>query len=82
MGLQHKTVDELEKELDLPASQILGLFNRLVRKAVSELTGILEQEVEKTMAKERAVVMEPTQQSMEQELVSGKLEIESKKGGR
>lgn len=34
MALQHKTVDELEKEIDLPSSQLLGLFNRLIRKVV------------------------------------------------
>ncbi|XP_072031061.1 RNA cytidine acetyltransferase-like [Amphiura filiformis] len=78
IGLQHKTVDELQKELDLPASQILGLFNRLVRKAVTELNGILEQEVEKSMAMERAVVMEPTQQSMEQELEEAAEELKVK----
>lgn len=33
LGLQHKTVEDLEKELNLPASQILGLFNRIIKKA-------------------------------------------------
>lgn len=81
IGLQHKTVDDLQKELDLPASQILGLFNRIVRKAVTEFNGIMEQEVEKTMVKERDVVMEPTQQSMEQELeeAAEELAIKQKK---
>ena len=34
LGLQHKTVSDLEKELTLPASQIRGLFNRVMRKVV------------------------------------------------
>ena len=34
LGLQHHTVDELEKDLDLPVSQLLGLFNRMIRKIV------------------------------------------------
>eukprot|EP00118_Oscarella_pearsei_P010213 m.61920 g.61920 ORF g.61920 m.61920 type:complete len:324 (+) comp35025_c0_seq17:2214-3185(+) len=34
MGLQRKSVGTLEKELELPSSQILGLFNRVVRKIV------------------------------------------------
>lgn len=34
IGLQHKSVDQLEKELDLPSSQLMGLFNRLIRKLV------------------------------------------------
>ncbi|KAK7877527.1 hypothetical protein WMY93_031773 [Mugilogobius chulae] len=32
IGLQHKSVDQLEKEIDLPSSQLMGLFNRLIRK--------------------------------------------------
>lgn len=31
-GLQHKTVDILVKELDLPANQLLALFNKAIRK--------------------------------------------------
>ena len=34
IGLQHKTVDEFAKEMDLPASQVLGLFNRIIKKIV------------------------------------------------
>lgn len=34
VGLQHKSVDQLEKEIDLPSSQLMGLFNRLIRKVV------------------------------------------------
>lgn len=34
IGLQHKSVEQLEKEIDLPCSQLMGLFNRLSRKFV------------------------------------------------
>lgn len=34
VGLQHKSVDQLDKEIDLPSSQLMGLFNRLIRKFV------------------------------------------------
>lgn len=34
MGLQHKSVDDLHKVLDLPTSQILGFFNKTVKKLV------------------------------------------------
>ncbi|XP_053545303.1 RNA cytidine acetyltransferase [Bombina bombina] len=34
IGLQHKSVDHLEKEIELPASQLMGLFNRIIRKMV------------------------------------------------
>lgn len=34
LGLQHKTVEEIEKDIELPANQILALFNRTIRKFV------------------------------------------------
>lgn len=34
VGLQHKRVDDLEKEIELPSSQLMGLFNRVIRKIV------------------------------------------------
>ena len=34
VGLQHKTVTQLEKEIELPGTQLMGLFNRLIRKIV------------------------------------------------
>lgn len=34
VGLQHKSVDQLEKEIELPAGQLMGLFNRIIRKVV------------------------------------------------
>lgn len=37
LGLQHKTVDELCTELELPSSQLLGLFNRTIRRSVEEI---------------------------------------------
>lgn len=35
MGLQRKTVEEIEKELALPVSQILAMFSKVIRKYVS-----------------------------------------------
>ena len=35
LGLQHKGVDVLTKELDLPATQVLALFNKSIRKLVN-----------------------------------------------
>ena len=34
MGLQHKSVDDLLKDVDLTNSQILGFFNKTVKKLV------------------------------------------------
>ena len=41
VGLQHKTVNQLEKEIELPGTQLMGLFNRLIRKIV-QVSGRLE----------------------------------------
>ena len=32
MGLQKKSVEDLEKDLDLPSSQVLGFFNKTIKK--------------------------------------------------
>jgi len=45
MGLQYKTADELASELDLPTTQLLGLFNRTVRKISQFLSSIVELEL-------------------------------------
>mmetsp|Transcript_34138 Transcript_34138/g.133625 ORF Transcript_34138/g.133625 Transcript_34138/m.133625 type:complete len:985 (-) Transcript_34138:2661-5615(-) len=42
LGLQRKTVDVLEKELNLPANQLLALFNKVVRKLSNELRRVEE----------------------------------------
>lgn len=34
IGLQHKSLEQLEKEVELPSSQLMGLFNRIIRKVV------------------------------------------------
>lgn len=45
MGLQYKTADELAAELELPSTQLLGLFNRTMRKISQYLSSVVEQEV-------------------------------------
>lgn len=45
MGLQYKTADELAVELELPSTQLLGLFNRTMRKISQYLSSIIEQDV-------------------------------------
>lgn len=69
IGLQHKTVDELSTELDLPSSQLLGLFNRLVRRSVQYFNTILEQNIEETFKPVKEVGdMNPVVKSMSDEL--------------
>jgi len=48
-GLQHKTVDQLTEELELPASQLLALFNRSIRKLSSVLRSIMEGGIEEKL---------------------------------
>ncbi|KAJ3039667.1 N-acetyltransferase 10 [Rhizophlyctis rosea] len=45
IGLQKKTVDELETEMGLPAGQIMALFAKIVRKCSSYLSGVVERGV-------------------------------------
>ncbi|XP_066585777.1 RNA cytidine acetyltransferase [Prorops nasuta] len=49
LGLQFKTIDKLAEELTIPASQLLGLFNRIIRKVMQYLNGVAERHVESTM---------------------------------
>lgn len=49
LGLQHKSIEELEKELDLQSSQLLGLFNKIIKKFTSYLNSITEEFVRNSM---------------------------------
>lgn len=49
LGLQHRTVDEVSADLDLPSSQALGLFHRTIRKSVAVLYDVTSKAVEASM---------------------------------
>lgn len=49
VGLQHKTVDEVSKELDLPVSQLLGLQIRLIKKIYQAIMNVVEDSVEQIL---------------------------------
>lgn len=68
IGLQHKTIEDLEKDIDLPISQLLGLYNRILRKVVQYFNRIIEECVEKTIIKPTKVVMEPVKNTLDEEL--------------
>ncbi|XP_059191609.1 RNA cytidine acetyltransferase [Centropristis striata] len=78
IGLQHKSVDQLEKELELPSSQLMGLFNRLIRKFVQVFTNIQEKAIEAEMASSKDVSMEPTAGSLQDDLNEAAKEFEEK----
>jgi len=76
LGLQYKTVDDLVKELDLPASQLLALFNRALRKIVQHLNGVCEKAVEVEMGEERRVIMQPVSRTLQDDLDESAREVE------
>nr|XP_032804968.1 RNA cytidine acetyltransferase [Petromyzon marinus]XP_032804969.1 RNA cytidine acetyltransferase [Petromyzon marinus]XP_032804970.1 RNA cytidine acetyltransferase [Petromyzon marinus] len=78
VGLQHKAVEQLEKEIDLPVSQLMGLFNRIMRKAVQVFTAIQETAIEEQMTKVKEVVMEPTVKSLAEDLEDAAKEFAEK----
>ncbi|XP_028651883.1 RNA cytidine acetyltransferase [Erpetoichthys calabaricus] len=78
IGLQHKSVDNLEKEIELPSSQLMGLFNRLIRKVVQLFTNIQEKSVEEQMVATRDIVMEPTVKSLNEDLEEAAQEFQEK----
>lgn len=41
VGLQKKTIDDLEKELDLPGAQIMALFGKVVKKCALYLNEVV-----------------------------------------
>ncbi|NXY24373.1 NAT10 acetyltransferase, partial [Atrichornis clamosus] len=78
IGLQHKSLDQLEKELELPSSQLMGLFNRIIRKVVQLFNTVQEKAVEEQMAATKDVVMEPTLKSLNEDLEEAAKEFQEK----
>ncbi|CAG9762792.1 unnamed protein product [Ceutorhynchus assimilis] len=78
LGLQHKTVDELAVDLDLPSSQLLGLFNRTMRKFQQYLHSILEKDVEQSLQPQKEVDLTPVAKSMQDELEEAAKDLQKK----
>ncbi|CAI9598645.1 unnamed protein product [Staurois parvus] len=78
IGLQHKSVDQLEKEIELPGSQLMGLFNRVIRKIVQVFNRIQEKAVEEQMGAVKEVVMEPILKSLNEDLEEAAKEFQQK----
>lgn len=69
LGLQYKTVEDLSTDLEIPSMQLLGLFNRAIRRITQYLSGVLEQAVEKTLINPSAPTnMNPTSVTLQDEL--------------
>uniref|UniRef100_A0AAY5KMN5 RNA cytidine acetyltransferase n=1 Tax=Esox lucius TaxID=8010 RepID=A0AAY5KMN5_ESOLU len=78
VGLQHKTVEQLEKEIDLPSSQLMGLFNRLIRKVVQFFNSIQEKAIEAQMVESKEITMEPTVKTLNDDLDEAAKEFQLK----
>ncbi|KAG8510796.1 RNA cytidine acetyltransferase, partial [Galemys pyrenaicus] len=78
IGLQHKSVDQLEKEIDLPSGQLMGLFNRIIRKVVKLFNEVQEKAIEEQMVAVKDVVMEPTLKTLSDDLDEAAKEFQEK----
>ncbi|KAL4697699.1 hypothetical protein H8959_003397 [Pygathrix nigripes] len=78
IGLQHKSVDQLEKEIELPSGQLMGLFNRIIRKVVKLFNEIQEKAIEEQMVAVKDVVMEPTMKTLSDDLDEAAKEFQEK----
>lgn len=78
MGLQHKSVDQLEKEIELPSGQLMGLFNRIIRKVVKLFNEVQEKAIEEQMVAVKEVVMEPTMKTLSDDLDEAAKEFQEK----
>lgn len=77
MGLQYKSIEELEKELQLPPNQLLAMFNKIVKKYIGMIESKTMSELGKEMfkegeaeaeLKENGKRMAPLEESLEDEL--------------
>jgi len=86
IGLQHKSVTDIEKELGIGSQQVLALFNKAVRKISSYLRSLQETEIRKGLesetpskkkegSKKTQKSMAPLTQSLEQEMESNTKEV-------
>ncbi len=79
LGLQRKTVDQLSDELELPASQLLALFNRMMRKFTKALKALYEESIAASLGvKELPKAVAAIEENMEKELEEAGKEAVSK----
>lgn len=60
IGLQRKSMDDLEKELSLPSSQLLAMFLKIMRKMSTHFRGLVEGAVADTMPAEQISASAPS----------------------
>lgn len=81
LGLQHKKIDELAKEFDLPGTQLLGIFNKITKKILDVLNRVLESSIENEIpnsASEVASSLKPFGESLSEEFRKADVEMKRK----
>lgn len=79
MGLQHKTAETLAGELEIETTQLLGLFNRIIRRFVQFFLQLIEQTVEKEFVQPSTeTVFKPAATSVQEELEDAARELKEK----
>ncbi|KAF7726220.1 killer toxin resistant protein [Apophysomyces ossiformis] len=77
IGLQHKTVDDMEKELSLASNQVLALFVKIMRKFSQYFAKVESKAVEETMPE-----LKNKSEAKEEEETSGKRDIDDEEAWR
>ncbi|CAG98875.1 ribosome biosynthesis protein KRE33 [Kluyveromyces lactis] len=49
IGLQHKGIDDITKELNLPSNQTIAMFSKIIRKFTNFFREVLSESIEKTL---------------------------------
>lgn len=49
IGLQHKSIDDIYKELDIASNQAIAMFSKIIRKISNHFRELLNQAIEETM---------------------------------
>ena len=79
IGLQYKSVTQLEIELGIKSSQVLSHFNKATRKISAFLMSLQDTAISATLPKPKAIEMVPLAQSLDEELADGASELASQK---
>ena len=57
-GLQYKSLEVIQDELNIPLNQVLAMFNKCVKKVTNYIKGIYEVEIEKeNKLTEKVIIM-------------------------
>ncbi|RAL08178.1 ribosome biosynthesis protein KRE33 [Aspergillus homomorphus CBS 101889] len=56
IGLQRKNLEALEKEINLPSSQLLAMFLKIIRKMSTHFRAVIEGAVAETLPAEKAAI--------------------------